>query len=149
MAMHRSAILVFSFLLVGWCAAPTWSAPAKAEPGTMWVILNHVKADRRANFEAFLYERLLPALQKASASDQTSAKLHKQTRVLVPKEANSDGTYTYIWVMDPVVPGADYDYRAILERAYSKADTDGALALVDGAMASPQVVYVVASSTRW
>ena len=29
----------------------------------MWVILNHVKADKRQQFEKFVYEILLPALE--------------------------------------------------------------------------------------
>jgi hypothetical protein len=27
----------------------------------------------------------------------------QQTRTLYPTEANEDGTYTYVWLMDPVV----------------------------------------------
>jgi hypothetical protein len=115
----------------------------------MWVLLNHVKADQRTAFETFAFERLLPALKKGIASDPLAKKVHSQTRMLVPKEANPDGTYTYIWLMDPVVSGADYSYRAILEKAYSKQETDAAIGLMEGAMAGPQVGYTVVSSPRW
>jgi hypothetical protein len=150
MAIRRSvALAVCAGMLISVSAVSSRSEPAKAEPGTMWVLLNHVKADQRASFETFTYERLLPALKKGAASDPLLKKVHAQTRMLVPKEANADGTYTYNWLMDPVVPGADYAYRAILERAYSKQETDAAIALMEGSMAGPQVGYTVSSSGRW
>jgi hypothetical protein len=115
----------------------------------MWVLLNHVKADQRAAFETFAFEHLLPALKKAAATDPILKRVHSQTRMLVPKEANPDGTYTYIWLMDPVVPGADYSYEGILGRAFSKEQTDAAIALMQKSMASPQVGYTVTASPRW
>ena len=136
-------------LLISLGVAPSTAEPAKVEPGTLWVLLNHVKADQRASFETFAYERLQPALKKAAASDPLMRKVHSQTRMLAPQEANADGTWTYIWLMDPVVPGADYSYRAILEKAYSKQETDAAIALMESAMAGPQVGYAVAASKRW
>jgi hypothetical protein len=150
MATRRSIVLVMcAGFLISLSAVSSRTEPAKVAPGTMWVLLNHVKADQRASFETFAYERLLPALKKGAASDPLLKKLHSQTRMLVPREANPDGTYTYIWLMDPVVPGADYEYRAILEKAYSKEETAAAIALMEKAMATPQVGYTVSSSTRW
>lgn len=151
MADRRSIVLgvVGAALMFGVSAVPSRAEPARVAPGTMWVLLNNVKAEERATFETFAFERLLPALKKASASDPVFRKVHGQTRMLVPKEANPDGTYTYIWLMDPVVPGGDYQYRAILEKAYSKHEADAALALVERAMAGPQIAYEVSSSPRW
>jgi hypothetical protein len=128
---------------------PSWSQSAKPAPGTVWVLLNHVKADQRTAFETFAYEHLMPAVEKIASSDPVIRRVRSQTRMLVPKEPNADGTYTYIWLMDPVVPEADYSYRGILGKVYSKERTDAALALVDGAMTGPQVGYVLAPSTVW
>jgi hypothetical protein len=150
MTVRRSVVFAVGVgLLISLSAVSSRTEPAKVAPGTMWVLLNHVKADQRASFERFAYERLLPALKKGAAADPILKKVHGQTRMLVPKEANPDGTYTYIWLMDPVAPGADYEYRAILEKAYSKQETEEAIALMEGSMASPQVGYTVSSSTRW
>ena len=75
-----------------------------AAPGDpMWVILNHVKADKRAQFEKYVYEVLLPALEKNAESDPISRNIIKQTRMLEPSRANKDSSYTYIWLMDPIV----------------------------------------------
>ena len=47
-----------------------------ASPGeSMWVILNHVKADKRQQFEKFVYEILLPALEEGAKVDLTSKKI--------------------------------------------------------------------------
>lgn len=150
MVIRRPVVLSAGVaLLVSSWAVSSRTEPAKVEPGTMWVLLNYVKADQRASFETFAFERLLPALEKGAASDPVLRKVHSQTRMLVPQHANPDGTYTYIWLMDPVVPGADYEYRPILERAFSKRETDAALALMEGAMAAPQVGFAVSASKRW
>ena len=48
----------------------TSSVAASGDP--MRVILNHVKADKRVQFEKFVYEILLPALEKNAGSDPIS-----------------------------------------------------------------------------
>jgi hypothetical protein len=143
------SFVVWGGLLFLGSGDPSWSQSAKASPDTVWVLLNHVKADQRTAFETFAYEHLMPAVEKVASSDPVVKRLRNHTRLLVPKEPNADGTYTYIWLMDPVVPEADYSYRGILSKVYSKERTDAALALVDGAMSGPQVGYVLAPSAVW
>ena len=149
MTTRRTISLAVWALLILGSVAPCWSQSAKAAPDIVWVILNHVKADQRTAFEKFAYEHLMPAVDKVASSDPVVKRVRSQTRLLVPKEPNADGTYTYIWLMDPVVPEADYSYRGILSKVYSKERIDAALALVDGAMTGPQVAYVLAPSTVW
>ena len=50
------------------------------------VILNHVRADKRAQFEEFVFEGLLPALRENARSDPMAKKVLDQTRMLVPAE---------------------------------------------------------------
>jgi hypothetical protein len=149
MSTRRTVSFAVWGLLTLGSVAPSWSQSAKPAADTVWVLLNHVKADQRTAFEHFAYEHLMPAVEKSASSDPVVRRVRSQTRMLVPKEPNADGTYTYIWLMDPVVPEADYSYRGILSKVYSKERTDAALALVDGAMTGPQVGYVLAPSTVW
>jgi len=51
----------------------------------MWVILNHVKADKRQQFEKFVYEILLPALEENAKNDSKTRNLIEQTRMLEPR----------------------------------------------------------------
>ena len=85
----------------------------------MWVILNHVKADKRDQYEKFVYKVLLPALEMSALDDSISSKIIEQTRMLEPRRANKDSSYTYIWLMDPLVKKANYSYPGILNRVHS------------------------------
>ena len=44
----------------------------------------------------------------------------KQTRVLHPIEMNKDSTYTYVFLMDPVVPKTSYSILYLLSKMYTE-----------------------------
>ena len=113
------------------------SGAASGDP--MWVILNHVKADKRAQFEKYVYEVLLPALEKNAESDPISRNIIEQTRMLEPRRANKDSSYTYIWLMDPIVKDADYSYPGILNRVHSPEETEKYISMQLECLVSPQV----------
>ena len=110
---------------------------------SMWVILNHVKADKRQQFEKFAYEILLPALKEKAKSDLISKQIIDQTRMLEPMRANKDSSYTYIWLMDPLVKDANYSYPGILGQVYSPEETKKYISMNDECLVGPQVSYRV------
>ena len=114
----------------------------------MWVILNHVKADKRQQFEDFAYKVLLPALEENAISNLTTRKMIGQTRMLEPRRANKDSSYTYIWLMDPLVKDAIYSYPGILKRVYSPEETKKYISRNNECLVSPQVAYPVKQG-RW
>jgi len=114
----------------------------------MWVILNHVKADKRQQFEKFAYKVLLPALEENAKSNLTTKKMIGQTRMLEPRRANKDSSYTYIWLMDPLVKDAIYSYPGILKRVYSPEETKKYISMNNECLVSPQVAYPVKQG-RW
>ena len=114
----------------------------------MWVILNHVKADKRQQFEKFAYEVLLPALEENAKSNLTTRKMIGQTRMLEPRRANKDSSYTYIWLMDPLVKDAIYSYPGILKRVYSPEETKKYISMNNECLVSPQVAFHVKQG-RW
>ena len=68
---------------------------ANGEP--MWIRLNYVKADKRELFEHFIHDILRPAVERVEPD------MARQVRFLHPTEPNEDGTYTYVFLMDPVI----------------------------------------------
>ena len=110
---------------------------------SMWVILNHVKADKRQQFENFAYEILLPALKEKAKSDLISKQIIDQTRMLEPMRANKDSSYTYIWLMDPLVKDANYSYPGILGQVYSPEETKKYISMNNECLVGPQVSYRV------
>jgi hypothetical protein len=110
--------------------------PIRAVEGErMWVLLNHVKADKWEQHEHFVHDVLMPAVKKV----EPSALRH--TRFLRPAEQNEDGTYTSVFLMDPLVEGADYDILSLLKKAYGEDKAEEYIQLWGESLASPQVGY--------
>ena len=110
-------IILVVMIISGVLHTQTVSATGAIEAASgdpIWVILNHVKADKRAQFEKFVYEVLLPAFEKNAEGDPISRKSLEHTRMLEPRKANEDSSYTYIWLMDPLVKEANYSYKSII-----------------------------------
>ncbi|MDF1560230.1 MAG: nuclear transport factor 2 family protein [Bacteroidales bacterium] len=82
---------------------------------TVLIIYNYVKADKVEDFKKFNNEFLHPLFLKENNAAAMSA------RMLEPLRANEDGTYTYIYLMDPVVstPGA-YAFLPPLSKEYGE-----------------------------
>ena len=106
----------------------------------MWVILNHVKADKREQFEHFVHRLLKPA------AEQCAPAIAARVRLLEPAEPNPDGTYTYVMLMDPVVAGRDYGSAPLLAQAYDEAQASAYGRLFREALATPQARYELVQS---
>ncbi len=106
----------------------------------MWVLLNHVKADKWEQHEHFVHHILMPAAEKVDPA------AFRHTRFLHPAEQNEDGTYTSVWLMDPVIEGADYDILGLLTKAYGEEQAKQYVQLWEESLASPQVGYSLIQS---
>jgi len=85
-----------------------------AVDGNVWVIANHVKADKVADYEDFNLKYLKPA------GDEVASVATKTVRFLKPEKQNQDGTYTYFYLMDPVMKDTNYEILHILTVKYGK-----------------------------
>ena len=131
--------------------AQTTSATNKIRPtrlmakegDTVWVFVNHVKADKREQFERFVHENFWPGAKKLRPADQH---VFQQTRVLHPIQAEADGTYSYLFIMDPVVPGADYYIENLIRKMYEEKKANEYLKMFNETAAGPQTGYTVIQS---
>ena len=103
----------------------------------VWVLLTHIKPDRRQEFEHFIHDFIAPI------SARSEPNVLNRTRFLLPAEPNEDGTYTYVFLMDPVVKDGIYSFEKILSLDYSPEETAVHLKLWNDSLASPQVGYEV------
>jgi len=65
----------------------------------------------------------------------------RHTRFLHPAEQNEDGTYTSVFLMDPLVEDADYDIVSLLTKAYGQEKAEEYVQLWGETLAGPQVGY--------
>lgn len=106
----------------------------------VWVILNHVRAEKREAFEHFLHAILMPAIA------HTHPETYNKIRVLHPTKPNKDGIYTYIFLMDPLVPDGIYNISNILHEFYKHELADQYMKIWEDALVSPQVEYDMVQS---
>ncbi|ALW87141.1 hypothetical protein AUC43_00070 [Hymenobacter sedentarius] len=127
-------------------AAAQKATPARALAvggDTVWVIVNSVKPDKRTQYERFVNEIFWPLSSKLGAADQRT---FRQTRVLNAYRPDADGTYPYLFIMDPVQRGQSYDMLAILGKVYDKAKAAEYYKLFTESLARPQKQYTVVQS---
>ncbi len=107
-------LLLFSGFVAN---AQTSSAPRmQAKSGeTVMVWAYPVKAGKQKQYERFVHDIFWPGAKKLSASGQ---RVFKQTRVMHATKANADGTYTYLFIMDPYIVGEDYDIESLVKKMY-------------------------------
>jgi hypothetical protein len=122
----------------------TASALPRAKNGdTVWVIINHVKADKRQQFEQFVHQVFWDSASKLSAADQ---QVFRQTRVLHPTVPEKDGTYSYIFLMDPYIPGGNYNISALLNKMYGEPKASQYNKMLDETTTKSQTQYLEVQS---
>jgi hypothetical protein len=107
------------------------------------VVVNEVKPERRADFERFVFEIFWPKAAGLSAAEQ---RVFRQTRVLRPAAPNPDGTYTYLFIMDPLISGASYDIEHYLAKMYGPQKAPTHYRLFSESLARPQSQHRVIQS---
>ncbi len=97
---------------------PAQATPASAPrvfASTTGVVLNFVKPDKTADFEAVV-AKLKEALEKSSNPQRKEQAAG--WKVYKAAEPAAGGAALYFYVVDPVVKGADYSVSAILGEAF-------------------------------
>ena len=91
---------------------------------SIYFVDHHVRADARQQFEEFVRDVLWPAFQRSGAPGGSvpGDYLLQRIRFLKPQVANEDGSYTYTFILDPLVPGVTYNVLEILRGAYGEAE---------------------------
>lgn len=141
-------ILTIVIAIVSGCST---QSSAKNESGrrmanegdSVWIYVNHVKPDKRQQFEKFVTEIFWSKGEMLSGKD--SEVFHK-TRVLYPTQPERDSTYSYIFIMDPVITGGDYDIGNLLKKIYGEAKAAEYIKMFDETTAAEQTGYHVVQS---
>ena len=88
-----------------------------AQGDTVWVVLNRIKPDKCQQFEKLIHEVLW---SKAGELPPDEQYVVAHTRVLHPVEMDKDSSYVYVFLMDPVITGANYRFPYYLTKLYGE-----------------------------
>jgi uncharacterized protein (TIGR02246 family) len=100
----------------------------------MQVVVYQIKANRRQDFENFVRQTLVPAIDQSKPANGMAV---KHTRFMIPDRAEADGSYRYMFVMDPLIEGVDYGIEAIMIQKYGEQQAKGLVNDLNSMQAGP------------
>jgi hypothetical protein len=117
--------VILAFTALSKSSNPSDEAKLRAEEGELvWIILNHVKPDKREQFEEFMdiMNQVFDDLIKEDKLSADEAMAIKHMRLLHPTEANEDGSYTYVFLADPWIEGVKSGIGYWLRQKYPEEE---------------------------
>ena len=106
---------------------------------SVMVVINPIKADRRADYEQWVKEFWNAGVKSGDASVK---RRFIGAHVITPSAANPDGTWTYVIMIHPYYPGEDYMISSMTRKLVAPADTARLNGLLRGARAAPATVIM-------
>ena len=101
--------------------------------GQIWVIVSYVKEDSKAEYEKWMTEIFFAPMK--TTQDPVLKKQYQAMRWLTPVQQSEDKTWTYVFLLDPAIPDADYDIEHYLVKTYGEAKGKTYLQQYEGFMA--------------
>ena len=117
--------------------------PQASVNDTVWVIRNHIKADKVSQFEDFNFNYLGPA------GAEYDPQLLKTVRTLKPVKQNEDGTYTYIYLMDPAISPVGYGMMIFLTAKYGEEKASEYYKMFKDCLKDGKQEVIVTVQTAW
>jgi ketosteroid isomerase-like protein len=104
---------------------------------SVMIVVNPIKADRRADFEQWVKEFWGAGLR---ASDESVRRRFMSAHVVTPTAASPDGTWPYVIAIHPYHAGEDYIISSLTRKLVAASDTTRLNGLLSGARAAPPMV---------
>lgn len=105
---------------------------------TVWVLINHVKAEKKEDFESFHTDIFNPILE--NLTDAVEKANFDKVRFLNPIRQSRDSTYAYVYIADPYARGKS-SIPYFLKKKYSEEEAKIHFSQWKNALDRPQEVY--------
>jgi len=118
---------------------------AKSGDQTM-VVLNHIKFDKKDEFNNILFDEVMPAYYAYEDSIEEKNELNdmagESMRILLPENMNQDSTWTFIMLADPYYDGALYNIGPPLYQRYGEEGAKEVFGRWSDCFAGNQVLFL-------
>ena len=119
-------------------AAGSAAAPARGVIGdTVRMVVNHVRPEKREQFERFMREVLHPTMERAAPGDRETADHMRRARMLRAVKPDTDGTYAYIFLVDPAGSSVPYSFARLIQRTYPPEQAAEQMRMYTASLARP------------
>ena len=130
--------LVFLLIII---SLPISAQVAENNPSKVWVIANYIKENAKADYEKWMTDIFFKPMN--NTKDPLLAQQNASTRWLSPARQNPDKTWTYVFLMDPIIPKADYDIENYLQQTYGETQGKTYLKQYESFIASEPQIHVL------
>lgn len=110
---------------------------------SIMIVLNYVKPDKVEQFENFNMTILSPTGAETNPQAKASIRMQK------PVNKNADGTYTYVYLMDPFKGSLNYDIYYPLTAKYGKQKADEYMKMYTDCLAGGTSKAMLLTETNW
>lgn len=141
--------LLFTFVLVS-CSTfaqvdGTIKEKIRAKQGDkMLLVINYVKAEVKEDYMKFMEEVFFDAV--VHSNTPLLQEQHRKTRWLLPQGQNEDQSWTFVYLMDPLVEEGDYQFPSVLQEKYTKEKVEALMKQYDAYLAAPPKIYPLIQS---
>jgi hypothetical protein len=111
--------------------------PTKGEK--VWIIVNYIRETAKSDYEKWMTDVFFAPMK--TTQDPILKKQYDATRWLTPAKQNKDKTWTYVFIMDPVIPNGDYDIESHLVKTYGEQMGKAYMKQFEGFMAAAGQVH--------
>jgi len=133
--MKNKILFLFLFGLPLCLSAQSKETNRANEGEKVWIIINKVKAESKADYGKFMDEVFFDLL--LDAKNPMMQKQYQHTRYLAPARQNKDQTWTFVFLMDAVVEGGNYEFLPLFMEKYSQEESEKLIAQYESFMAGP------------
>ena len=117
------------------------------EGDKMMIIFNTVKADAKQDYMKFMENLFFPMVRdhkKPMIREQ-----HLKTRWLGPVTQNEDGSWTFVYLMDPLVENGNYQFPPLFEEKFGQEKAKELLEQYSSFLAAPMRVHSLVQLQFW
>jgi ketosteroid isomerase-like protein len=107
------------------------------------IVLNQVKPDKVTQFEDFNMNILSPA------GTETNPQVKATVRMQKPVSANADGSYTYVYLMDPFKGNLNYSIEYTLNAKFGKEKADEYMKMYLDCLVGGNSKAMLLTETNW
>lgn len=86
----------------------------------VYVIISNVKNEYRQDYEDFMNEVFFDLL--ASSKNELTQQAFRTSRWLIPEKQNEDKSWTYVFIIDPVIENATYNIDSLFRERYNATE---------------------------
>lgn len=91
------------------------------EGDAVMLIVSSIKNDSKAAYEQFMEDKFFNLIRRSNLDGMDDQ--YRQTRWLGPARQNEDGSWTYAFIMDPLVDNGNYNFMPLFTEFYSERES--------------------------